>query len=113
MILESMLLEEDTILSISDTNDSNTFNELDFDFIISDYRSKNISDEICSIHKFQDKLDKPSKLVMIINKLQFYNKSMNWMIKNDNLEALLVFDNCFILIANSNKTIKRKNKFIN
>lgn len=112
MILESMLLEEDTILSISDTNDSNTFNELDFDFIISDYRSKNISDEIGSIHKFQDKLDKPSKLVMIINKLQFYNKSMNWMIKNDNLEALLVFDNCFILIANSNKTIKRKNKFI-
>ena len=113
-VLESMLLDNDYFY-LSDTWESNSFNYLNescFDFIISDHRSKNIFEEIGFIHQFQDKLDNPSKLVMIIDIAQFYNKSINWMIKNDNLEALFVFNDCFILIANSNKPLKRKNKFI-
>lgn len=84
----------------------------DFDFIISDCRCRDIYDDAGFIRYFQDKLDNPSKLVAIIDKRYFNNKSINWMIKNDNLEAIICFKNYFILIANSNKSLKRRDKFI-
>ena len=113
-LLQSLLYEGNMRVSSKkiDAIFSNDLNAHSFDFIISDCRGNDISADDVFIHKFQDRIDKPLKLVMIIEKDQFYNKYINWMIKNDNLEALLVFDLCFILIANSNKSLKRKNRFI-
>ena len=84
----------------------------DFDFIVSDCRCRDVYDDAGFIRYFQDKLDNPSKLVAIIDKRYFNNKSINWMIKNDNLEAIICFKDYFILIANSNKSLKRRDKFI-
>ena len=86
--------------------------EKDLDFIISDYRNRNINTDIGFIHQFQEKMNYYSKLVIILNKSDFYRNYVIWMIINDNLEAIITFGDCFILIANSNKLIKRKNKFI-
>lgn len=86
--------------------------EKDLDFIISDYRNRNIGADIGFIHQFQDQMDYSSKLAIIIKKDDFYHNYVIWMILNDNLEAIITFGDCFILIANSNKSLRRENKFI-
>ena len=82
------------------------------DFIISDYIPKDIYDDGNFIHEFQNKLNYSSKLVMIIDKEQYSNNYINFIVLNDNLESIITFDNFFILVLNSNKSDDKKNKFL-
>ncbi len=130
VILHSFLNQEDIFLSLSQDSvipfEDVSLEEMDF--IVSDY-SKPIFHEIKSIdiinypeinyhpeigflHQFQNKLNHSTKLVLILSKIEFSNNYLTFMVLNDNLEAILTFDDYFILILNSNKQEIKNNKFL-
>ena len=82
------------------------------DFIISDYRAKNLYEDNHFLLHFQYEVNHPTKLVAIFDKNGFHNPFMDFAILNDNLESIITFHNSFILILNSNKLDDKKNKFL-
>lgn len=108
------LYDKNVFLSYSQTQSFpfENYSLENMDFVISDYLPKDIYEDGNFIHKFQYKLNHSLKLVMIIDKEQYSNNYINFIVLNDNLESIITFEDFFILILNSNKPNNRKNMFI-
>lgn len=114
VIFYSLLNENVFLSSIKNKEfpfDNPTLDEIDF--IISDSRGKNIDeDHEIFLNHFINKLDTSSKVVILLNKGSFGNYFTTSTILNDNLESIITFNDCYILILNSDKLIDKKNRFL-